>query len=159
MIVEAVRTQCKPLSYGPDISPNIHQTFVGPNCGQFCVFLEEHVTRYRHFADIQIAWVLQSSLVLKAFKGFILHIAHAHARLLSCDPVRQTRQKPDTLRTRWVNVGTMFVWNQISPDIVPAQKNEQTTLSDGHVKLSNIWPTKCRVNVGRNVKTVRQELK
>ena len=41
----------------------------------------------------------QSTLVLKTFKGFILYNTHAHAGLLSCDPVEQTRQETEKVRT------------------------------------------------------------
>ena len=40
-----VASSFKNVSYDPDI----HQTFVAPDVGQFCAFSNEHIKRSRHF--------------------------------------------------------------------------------------------------------------
>ena len=44
----ALKRSASPLSNGPNISPNVHPTSVGPNVDQFCVLLDQYVKRSRH---------------------------------------------------------------------------------------------------------------
>ena len=96
----------------------------------------------------------QTSLVLKIFKGYILHNTHAHTELLLCDPLKWTRQDPDTVRAieklGWCrdNVCSESNFTRHWPNT----KNPLPTLSDGYA------PNLFRVNVKWNVGTVWQGL-
>ena len=46
----ALKRSASPLSNGPNISPNVHPTSVGPNVGHFCVLSGEHFEQSRDFA-------------------------------------------------------------------------------------------------------------
>ena len=95
-----LQTILKPLSkdltfhltstHPPNICHNKCWPFVGPNVGQFCVFEQVKWSLLVTHENWQI-----KLLVSKTFKGFILH----NRKLLLCDPVRQTRQKPNTVKT------------------------------------------------------------